>query len=254
MRLFLFQLGMLLCAFLAAQRPDQLYYQSKVMEENSFSLAPRLGNYDLSYIICNTGIDPDSVFIDTDEDGVIDLYDYEPDSDPFAAVTIHGITMDSDGDGCPDHLDPEVNSSPVLPIEHCVNSRPVCILEYPSTGMNNCIVSVSCPTLQVIYFDLLSASIRPDALPELNLIADMLNRYNQLHVTVVATLSISEGELDYSLSKNRALNTISYLMHQGVNSSQLQVGFKLPDLERQNLPPQHRHLNRSVELPIGNRF
>jgi hypothetical protein len=42
---------------------------------------------------------------DTDNDGVIDLFDKEANTDPRAMVYANGVAIDSDKDGTPDHLD-----------------------------------------------------------------------------------------------------------------------------------------------------
>ncbi len=60
-------------------------------------------------------------FQDDDHDGVINQYDVEPASDTLSVVDVRGAMLDSDGDGCLDHIDPEPMSSPVLPIEYCIN-------------------------------------------------------------------------------------------------------------------------------------
>ena len=46
---------------------------------------------------------------DADNDGVIDELDWEPDTEEGAMVDTHGRTLDmSDGDGIPDHKDPNL--------------------------------------------------------------------------------------------------------------------------------------------------
>ncbi len=49
---------------------------------------------------------------DSDADGIIDLIDQEPNSDPGAFVDTKGISLDSDKDGIVDHLDAEPFSPP----------------------------------------------------------------------------------------------------------------------------------------------
>lgn len=49
---------------------------------------------------------------DDDGDGIINAMDQEPDTPEGAFVDSHGRMLDSDGDGCPDHEDPEPFSSP----------------------------------------------------------------------------------------------------------------------------------------------
>lgn len=64
---------------------------------------------------------PGDRFKDSDNDGVDDFYDLEPDSPEDCPVDSKGRKLDSDGDGCPDCEDPEPFSSPLLPIVDCKN-------------------------------------------------------------------------------------------------------------------------------------
>jgi OOP family OmpA-OmpF porin len=58
---------------------------------------------------------------DSDNDGVPDKIDEEPNTPEDAIVDSKGNTKDSDGDGCPDHEDPEPYSTPMLKIVDCKN-------------------------------------------------------------------------------------------------------------------------------------
>ncbi len=49
---------------------------------------------------------------DTDGDGVIDMFDQEPNTPAGAKVDTHGVALDSDGDGIPDYKDKEPFSPP----------------------------------------------------------------------------------------------------------------------------------------------
>jgi outer membrane protein OmpA-like peptidoglycan-associated protein len=64
---------------------------------------------------------PGDRFKDSDNDGVDDFYDLEPDTPEDCPVDSKGRKLDSDGDGCPDCEDPEPFSSPLLPIVDCKN-------------------------------------------------------------------------------------------------------------------------------------
>ncbi len=50
---------------------------------------------------------PEPVFVDSDDDGVIDQLDREPNTPAGCPVDTHGVTLDTDGDGVPDCLDKE---------------------------------------------------------------------------------------------------------------------------------------------------
>jgi OOP family OmpA-OmpF porin len=49
---------------------------------------------------------------DTDGDGVIDMFDADPNTPPGVAVDVRGVPLDSDGDGIPDYMDDEPFSAP----------------------------------------------------------------------------------------------------------------------------------------------
>ncbi|MEL7123990.1 MAG: OmpA family protein [Bacteroidota bacterium] len=55
---------------------------------------------------------PATEIVDTDEDGVIDQLDLEPNTEKDAVVDTKGRTLDSDKDGVPDHLDLEPYYTP----------------------------------------------------------------------------------------------------------------------------------------------
>lgn len=207
----------------------------------------------LDYTICNTGIDPDNLLRDSDYDGVIDIRDKEPNSDSFACVNDRGESIDSDGDGCLDHLDPQPCSSSELPIENCVNViYGECATISTETAAYGSIQvgAISYLTIPYIFFDEFKADIRKDAIPELNQMADWLNRYPQTHITVKPALDESAGELDYDLCLNRGRNAINYLLEKGVDQNQICIGFSNHMLVENPVTEMEHQLNRRVELVL----
>lgn len=202
-------------------------------------------------------IDPDNMLKDSDNDGVIDRLDKEPNTPEGTPVDTHGVSLDSDKDGCPDSEDPEPFSSPVLPMENCQNVHLTMeqVTDYvdkrladmgPGGGATDWI-------LPYIFFDLNKSDIRPDAVPALNQVAEIMTRYPKLSVEVVGHTDTQGGE-DYNmkLSENRARNSINYLTGKGVKESQLKIVYKG---ETQTLisgakTPEEHQMNRRVEFHI----
>lgn len=204
-------------------------------------------------------IDPDNLLKDSDNDGVIDRLDKEPGTPEGTPVDTHGVSLDSDKDGCPDSEDPEPFSSPVLPMENCQNVHLTQdwvenyvdqrLKEYTKGGNG----AASDWILPYIFFDVNSAKIRPDAVPELNSVADLMKRYESLNIEVVGHTDTRASE-DYNLklSENRARAAISYLTEKGVKESRLKIVYKgEADVMIKNAASEAEHqMNRRVEFHI----
>lgn len=196
---------------------------------------------------------------DADGDGVIDELDEEPETEEGAKVDTKGRTLDSDGDGCPDHTDSEPFSTPLLPIENCVNI-------YPKPGLTEDMVkeiqtmiedkkSIGW-ALSMINFDLDKSDIRPDMVPELFKVAVLMKKYPDLEINVIGHTDVRKDD-DYNskLSQRRTDAAINYLVDKfGVDRSKLTPMFKG---EKENLfknaklEPEH-FINRRVEFMPAN--
>jgi OmpA-OmpF porin, OOP family len=204
-------------------------------------------------------IDPDNLLKDSDNDGVIDRLDKEPSTPEGTPVDTHGVSLDSDKDGCPDSEDPEPFSSPVLPMENCQNVHLTQdwvenyvdqrLKEYTKGGNG----AASDWILPYILFDVNSAKIRPDAVPDLNSVADLMKRYESLNIEVVGHTDTRASE-DYNLklSENRARAAISYLTEKGVKESRLKIVYKgEADVIITGATTEAEHqMNRRVEFHI----
>lgn len=204
-------------------------------------------------------IDPDNLLRDSDNDGVIDRLDKEPNTAEGTPVDTHGVSLDSDKDGCPDSEDPEPFSSPVLPMENCQNVHLTMgeVKEYVESRLKEYQKGGSgggdAWYLPMIFFDLNKSDIRPDAVPELEYVAEIMNNYSKLSIEVVGHTDTRASE-DYNLklSENRAKSAINYLTKKGVPESRLKIVYKG---ESQVLIPnatteeQHQQ-NRRVEFHI----
>ncbi len=204
-------------------------------------------------------IDPDNLLKDSDNDGVIDRLDKEPSTPEGTPVDTHGVSLDSDKDGCPDSEDPEPFSSPVLPMENCQNVHVTMenvkayvdqrLKDFTGGGTG----AASDWILPYIYFDLNKSNIRPDAVPQLNQIAEIMNRYNKLNIEVVGHADTRGDEAsNMKLSENRAKSAINYLTSKGVSESRLKIVYKgeTENIIKNASTEQEHQMNRRVEFHI----
>ena len=182
----------------------------------------------LSYLY-DSSYDVEQLFRDSDFDGVFDSKDKEPNTDALAAVNIFGVTTDFDADGCPDHLDPEPCSSVILPIEDCKNVVQ-CVGEIIDMPCNRKHADEKNKwILPYIFFDLHDATIRADALPALNQIAELMEHYEDLLVEVIGYPDTRMITFEtQALANNRAYNAIQYLKSKGVSEDRLSDVYLTP--------------------------
>jgi outer membrane protein OmpA-like peptidoglycan-associated protein len=180
--------------------------------------------------------------------------------------------MDSDGDGCPDHEDPEPFSSPQFPIVDCENVLP----EALQTTLAS---STKLPEQQVIdrltelilgggggggmgewflpsiHFDLNRSEIRPDNYDELKNIADLMKKSPSLKVNVYGHCDTRGSEkLNMDLSTKRAQAAVDHIAKKyGIDPSRFnshQMGKSAPIYEGARTEPQHQ-ANRRVEFSVA---
>ncbi|MEZ5014752.1 MAG: OmpA family protein [Chitinophagales bacterium] len=201
-------------------------------------------------------LDPDEMLKDSDNDGVIDRLDKEPNTPEGTPVDTHGVSLDSDKDGCPDSEDPEPFSSPVLPMENCQNVHVTMkqVEDYVDERLKDYRPSSGGEWyLPMIFFDLNKYNIRPDAVPTLEYVAEIMTKYPKLTIEVVGHTDTRAGE-DYNmkLSENRAKAAINYLVSKGVKEDQMKLVYKGESEELiQNAKSEEEHsMNRRVEFHI----
>lgn len=197
---------------------------------------------------------------DSDNDGVIDELDWEPDTEEGAIVDTHGRTLDSDGDGIPDHLDPEPYSSPMLPIdEHGVNIRPDGLTpkminevkEMIRTEVKN---EVSGWFVSLVFFDLDKSNVRTSEIPELYKVAKFMLKHPDAKMNVKGHTDVRASEkYNMGLSERRTDAVINYLSKTYGISKDRFVGehFGKADNMFKNASSEQQHqLNRRVEITV----
>lgn len=203
-------------------------------------------------------IDPANLLKDSDDDGVIDYLDREANTPAGTPVDTHGVSLDSDKDGCKDSEDPEPFSTPNLPIENCQNvwlDR-----DDVQTMIDDAFNKRPIPTgsnwyLPMIFFDLDKYNIRPEAVPQLEYVAEIMTQYPKLNIEVVGHTDTRASEsYNLKLSENRAKEAINYLTSKkGISQGRFIMKYSG---EADNLIPNARNeaehqQNRRVEFHIA---
>lgn len=202
-------------------------------------------------------IDPANLLADSDDDGVIDYLDREPNTPAGTPVDTHGVSLDSDKDGCIDSEDPEPFSTPNLPIENCQN------IHMTDERVNELIdarfakqpAAATNWYLPMIFFDLDKSNIRPDAVPQLAYVADIMTQYPKMKVELVGHTDTRGSEsYNLKLSENRAKAALDYLSNvKKIDQSRFIMKY---EGEGNNLIPNARQeaehqTNRRVEFHIA---
>lgn len=220
---------------------------------------------------------------DSDEDGIPDLYDKEPDTPEGAIVDNQGRTLDSDGDGFPDSED----GQPFTPKGCNVDNRGVA-LDTDADGVADCFdkepntepgklvdaKGITIPTIEpetiaqmvetpcvlpIVHFDLDKADIKPDFYPELYYIAQVMKADEDLRIKATG-FTDARGADDYNLklSERRVNATIDFISKTySIDPNRFDVDYKgkgealindLPaNYAQKKLEPLH-YVNRRVEF------
>lgn len=135
--------------------------------------------------------------------------------------------VDSDGDGVPDHLD-----------------------KCPGTPKGATVDSEGCWIIGTIHFDFDEADIKPDAVPVLNEITNVMQKNPGLSMNINGfTDNIGTLEYNQELSERRAQAAKNYLVKQGIGSNRFTInGFAYTMPVGSNDTEEGRRMNRRVEF------
>ncbi|MFN8237014.1 MAG: OmpA family protein [Chitinophagales bacterium] len=217
----------------------------------------------LAFIMANVPKPKEVNMKDTDGDGVLDILDKEPTTPAGYAVDSHGVTLDSDKDGCPDTEDPEPFSNVTLQIVDCKNVAPAPAPE-PESVKKTPPFDPEALTKQVqkvddnvwkmtsIYFDINKASITNPASDELKKIGVIMSTNPDMKVNVKGNTDIrGSSEYNQKLSESRVDAAINYLnIHYGIAKDRfikLPMGKSDPLVKDANNENQHQ-VNRRVDF------
>jgi OOP family OmpA-OmpF porin len=144
-----------------------------------------------------------------------------------APVPVVPTIIDSDGDGVPDHLD-----------------------KCPGTPKGAAVDAEGCWVLGTIHFDFDKYDIKPEAIPVLSEIGDVMMKNPDLKMNINGfTDNIGTMEYNQGLSERRAQAAKEYLVNQGLESDRFSIngfGYTMPISS--NDTPEGRRMNRRVEF------
>jgi OmpA-OmpF porin, OOP family len=200
-------------------------------------------------------LDNKTDFSDDDDDGVPNLWDRELDSPEGAIVDTKGVTRDSDGDGCPDHEDPEPFSSPTFEIVECVTQWPQSISEARVIELikEN---SIDAWFLPSIHFETNKSKILAEFYDNMQYVGDMMNRYKNMKLDVIGHTDLrSSEEYNLGLSQRRAEAAVNFLVENyGISKSRFNIKYKgeSEELMQGGKTEKEMYMNRRVEFKVAN--
>lgn len=221
---------------------------------------------------------------DSDDDGIPDLYDKEPDTPEGMVVDAAGRSLDSDGDGYPDSDDDEpftpkgcdVDQNGVAldadndGVSDCFDKEPNSApgmyydangvaIQLPSPGAGAGAAGNSPCLLPIIHFELNRDEIQPEFYPELYYIAQVMRANPDLKVRAAGYADVRNTDAyNQDLSNRRVNNTVDFIVNTyGIDRSRFAVqayGESNPLIP--NLPDNYgnpkleplQYVNRRVEF------
>ncbi len=191
---------------------------------------------------------------DSDGDGVLDVLDLEPNSDPAAEVDTRGVTLDSDKDGVPNHLDKEPYSPPNFEYDSLgVALQPTYVTE---ESLEQRLQKGQLETremlpwfLPIVHFRTNQSEIRESEYQKIAHVARIMNLYEDIRLAVVGyTDQIGSEQVNNLLSYGRAEKTIDFLVKfHGIERNRLVLIWKGKE-DALVLDQEDSYMNRRVEF------
>jgi outer membrane protein OmpA-like peptidoglycan-associated protein len=192
-------------------------------------------------------VDSEGKALDGDGDGIPDGIDREPDTPAGAVVDDIGRAVDSDDDGVPDGIDVEPNTPRGIPVN--AEGRGL-------YGMEAELITRGLLTLNTIYFDFNTVTIKPESFQTLEEVGLILARYNELRIEIGGhTDNTGEETYNQVLSRVRAESVLNWLLENVPELSLSQftvVGYGESQPYATNETEAGRTLNRRVEFKVLN--
>jgi OOP family OmpA-OmpF porin len=203
---------------------------------------------------------------DSDGDGVYDISDQCPGTQPGVSVDSTGCPLDSDGDGVPDYVDDCPNTPPGAQVNRrgcaldsdgdgVADARDAC----PNTPPRTPVDDRGCPevTEPVVFnlyleFDTNSATIRTSSYSYMEDVVAFLLDYPNADVMLEGhTDSVGDAEYNQRLSKARADSVRDYLVGEGIDGDRIStVGYGETRPRDTNDTAEGRQRNRRVSAVI----
>lgn len=209
-------------------------------------------------------VDERGCALDGDGDGVPDDRDACPGTPAGAEVDDRGCPTDEDGDGVPDGLDRcpgtaegtpvDERGCAVEPPEPEVEPEPEPEPEEEAEGIERELLEEGRIVMRNVYFDVGSASLRPESRPALDEVAEVLLRHPSLRIEVQGhTDAVGPADVNRRLSMARAESVLRYMLerHPELERARFSVaglGEERPIATNQT--DEGRQLNRRVEFVV----
>jgi OmpA-OmpF porin, OOP family len=188
---------------------------------------------------------------DTDNDGVIDLLDQDPNTPKESPVDTHGVTLDSDGDGVKDYADREPFSCPGIPVDmYGIMTRPPWIFDW---GAIESYLRTPDPIFPPVYFATNSCDLTAEAQVALKGIALYIQKSPKKCLAINGYTDDHEVKnTAYSqlLSYNRAKAIADFLItNYGISNQRLVVKIRGTDnIIKKPISRSDQKYNRRVEF------
>lgn len=193
--------------------------------------------------------------LDSDNDGYPDSEDDEPFTPKGCQVDRNGVALDADNDGVPDCFDKEPNSPPGM----YYDAKGVAI-QIPNSATGGASASANSPCLlPIIHFELDKDNVKPEFYPELYYIAQVMKANPSLKVRATGYTDVRNTDTyNNDLSMRRVRNTVDFLVSTyGIDPNRFLTEYQgetntviknLPDnYSDKRLEPLH-YVNRRVEF------
>ncbi len=200
----------------------------------------------------------ESKLVDTDNDGVANYLDAEPNTPAGSHVNSKGqAIVDMDGDGILDSEDfcPTVKGTSEFkgcPMAFAQETKVVVTDEAIGAELTGDIKAKVAAVSKDVNFDTKSTGVKGAFKKELDALAKLLNENTNLVVALHGHCdNVGEDILNNQLSEDRAKSVRDYLVSKGVSSSRISTkGFGITQPKLSNDTEKGRAANRRVELIV----
>lgn len=179
---------------------------------------------------------------DSDNDGIADIFDKEPNTPEGARVDFQGRTLDSDGDGIPDHLD----NCPFQPGPASNNGCPIIEtieVDYFKKAINENYVNV--------YFAFDSSRPLAYSTSAVNFAANFLKRNPGASLEIKGFADeIGPENYNMKLSERRAKAVYDLLIAAGIDANRLSYKGYGEDTSVDKRSPEARQLTRRTSFEV----
>jgi len=201
---------------------------------------------------------------DSDGDRIADIEDKCPDTRAGYKVDLTGCPVDADKDGLVNEEDKCPDVFGALALKGCpdTDADGVADFEDRCPGSKGTVANKGCPEIakvdvkkitsiaSKIFFETGSDKLKTSSLAQLDILADILKRYNAAVLTIEGhTDNVGDDSFNQNLSQKRAQAVKDYLMTKGILESRLiAIGFGEAKPIADNNSSAGRTQNRRVEL------